>query len=61
MALTYTVSKDNAVILSNGDTTVDTVGPFDSSEGANIWGTAVCEKYNSAEYADTPYPNELAE
>lgn len=60
MTLSYKVNKDNAVILSDGTDTVDTVGPFDSAEGANIWGTAVCEKYNSAEYADTPYPNELA-
>ena len=59
MALNYLVTEDFKVILKEGTKKVDEVGPFDSAEGAEIWGAAVCEKYNSAEYADCVYPNEL--
>lgn len=61
MALNYTVTDEFAVIIKDDITQIDVVGPFDSAEGAELWGAAVCEKYNSAEYADTPYPNELTE
>jgi hypothetical protein len=37
---------------------VDTVGPWDSADGAQIWGAAVCEKYNSEEYSGIDYPND---
>lgn len=59
MTLIYSVDKEFRVILKSGTKKVDEVGPFDSEEGANIWGAAVCDKYNSAEYANVDYPNEL--
>jgi len=61
MALSYTVTDDYKVILKSGNETIDTVGPWDSAEGAQIWGEAVCDKYNSAEYAGVDYPNSLPE
>jgi hypothetical protein len=61
MALNYSVTEDFKVIVKDGTKKVDEVGPFDSAEGAEIWGVAVCEKYNSAEYAGIDYPNELPE
>ena len=60
MALNYSVTDDCKVILKDGTKKIDEVGAFDSAEGANIWGAAVCEKYNSSEYADVKYPDELA-
>ena len=59
MALNYSVTDDWKVIVKDGTKKIDEVGAFDSAEGANIWGTAVCEKYNSPEYADVKYPDEL--
>jgi hypothetical protein len=59
MALNYSVTEDWKVIVKDGTKKIDEVGAFDSVEGANIWGTAVCEKYNSLKYADVKYPNEL--
>jgi hypothetical protein len=59
MALNYSVTDDWKVIIKDGTKKIDEVGAFDSAEGANIWGTAVCEKYNSPEYAGVDYPNEL--
>jgi hypothetical protein len=59
MALNYSVSNDWKVILKDGTKKIDEVGPFDSAEGADLWGAAVCDKYNSSEYADVQYPNEL--
>jgi hypothetical protein len=59
MALNYSVTEDFKVIIKDGTKKVDEVGPFDSSEGAELWGSAVCEKYNSAEYKTIKYPNEL--
>lgn len=59
MALTYKVTDDFKVILKNGTKTIDEVGPFDSAEGADQWGSAVCDKYNSPEYANVDYPNDL--
>lgn len=61
MAYTYTLTDDNAVKIKSGNKIIDTVGPFDSSKGAEAWGAAVCEKYNAPEYAETPYPGELSE
>ena len=59
MALNYSVTDDWKVIVKDGTKKIDEVGAFDSADGANYWGTAVCEKYNSPEYADTKYPDEL--
>lgn len=58
MALNYTVTEDLIVILKNGTKKVNEVGPWDSAEGAELWGTAICEKYNSEEYKGINYPNE---
>ena len=59
MALNYSVTDDFKVIIKDGTKKIDEVGAFDSAEGANQWGEAVCEKYNSAEYAAVEYPNDL--
>ena len=61
MALSYSVTDDYKVILKSGSENIDEVGPFDSADGANIWGAAVCEKYNSPEYAEVQYPGEPSE
>lgn len=58
MALTYTVDKDFKVIIKNGNKKIDVVGAFDSEESANLWGQAICDKYNSEEYAGIDYPNQ---
>jgi hypothetical protein len=60
MALNYSVTDDWKVIVKDGTKKIDEVGAFDSAEGADQWGAAVCEKYNSPEYADVKYPDELA-
>lgn len=57
MALNYSVTDDFKVIIKDGAKKVDEVGAFDSAEGAELWGAAICEKYNSAEYAEVNYPN----
>jgi hypothetical protein len=59
MALNYSVTEDFKVIIKDGIKKIDEVGAFDSAEGAEIWGAAVCEKYNSPEYKDVKYPDEL--
>lgn len=59
MPYTYTVTDDFKVILKSGNKKIDEVGAFDSEESANYWATNVCEKYNSPEYADVDYPNDL--
>lgn len=59
MALNYSVTEDFKVIIKDGTKKIDEVGAFDSAEGAEIWGAAVCEKYNSQEYAAVKYPNEI--
>lgn len=61
MAYTYNVTNDNACEVLKDGVKVDTVGPWDSAEGAQVWGAAICEKYNSADYADIDYPNEKPE
>lgn len=60
MALSYSVTEDYKVILKSGTKKIDEVGPFDSAEGAGIWGSAVVEKYNAPEYAEVEYPNDLS-
>ena len=47
MALSYSVTDDYKVIIKSGTKKIDEVGPFDSAEGAEIWGSAVVEKYNA--------------
>lgn len=59
MAYTYNVTTDLKCEVILDGTVVDTVGPWGDAEGPTIWGAAVCDKYNSAEYADTPYPQQL--
>lgn len=59
MTFSYAVTDDFKVILKSGNKKIDEVGAFDSEEGAHIWGAAVCEKYNSPEYAEVEYPNDL--
>jgi len=61
MTLNYTVTDDFKVIIKKGTKKIDEVGAFDSATGAELWGSQVCAKYNSAEYADIEYPNELPE
>lgn len=52
-----TDNKETQIFLNNE--LVDTVGPWDSTEGADQWGAAICEKYNAPEYVNTPYPQQL--
>lgn len=61
MTYSYNVNSDNIVEILKDDVVVDNVGPWDSSEGADAWGAAVCEKYNSKDYAGIDYPNEIEE
>ena len=59
MALSYSVTEDYKVIIKSGTKKIDEVGPWDSAEGAEIWGSAVVAKYNAPEYAGVEYPNDL--
>lgn len=59
MALSYSVTNDYKVIIKSGTKKIDEVGAFDTEESAHIWGAAVCDKYNSPEYAAVEYPNDL--
>jgi len=61
MALSYTITDDFKVILKSGNKKIDEVGAFDSEESANYWGQSVIDKYNSPEYANVDYPNDLPE
>lgn len=47
MSLNYSVSDDWKVIIKDGIKEIDEIGPWDSAEGADLWGAAICEKYNS--------------
>jgi len=60
MAFNYSVTEDFKVIIKDGTKKIDEVGAFDSAEGADLWGAAVCEKYNSDAYKGIKYPNELS-
>lgn len=59
MALNYSVTDDFAVVLKTGNKKIDQVGPFDSAEGANQWGKAICDKYNAPEFEGIEYPGDL--
>jgi hypothetical protein len=60
MTLTYTVENGKAILSKDG-AELDTVGPWETDPEAEAWASAVCDKYNSAEYAAVDYPNELPE
>jgi len=59
MTLNYTITDDFKVIIKKGAKKIDEVGAFDSAEGAQLWASQVCDKYNAPEYADVEYPNQL--
>lgn len=61
MTLSYSVTDDFKVIIKKGTKKIDEIGAFDLAESAEIWANAVCDKYNSAEYAKVDYPNDLPE
>ena len=61
MVLSYSVTDENIVILKSGTKKINEVGPWDSATGAAEWGAAICEKYNSPEYAKITYPDQLPE
>jgi hypothetical protein len=56
---TYTANNDGTCDILKDGTKVDTVGPWETQGEADAWGSAVCDKYNSAEYAGVDYPGEL--
>lgn len=58
MALSFTV-KDGMAIIKSGTKIIDQVGAWETDQEAGAWAKAVCDKYNSAEYVDVKYPNEL--
>jgi hypothetical protein len=58
MTLTYEV-KDGLAILKKGTKKIDTVGAWETDAEADAWASAVCDKYNSPEYKDIDYPNDL--
>lgn len=55
---TYTANNDGTCDIKLDGAKISTVGPWVTKEEAASWGEAVCAKYNSPEYADTPYPGE---
>lgn len=59
MVLSYEVTDDYKVIVKSDTKKIDVVGAFESEESAHYWGTNVCNKYNSPEYAGIYYPNDL--
>ena len=61
MGYTYIVTTESICELYKDDIKIDSVGPWDSADGANSWGAAVCAKYNSLEYAEIAYPGEPGE
>jgi len=58
MALSFIV-KDGIAILSDGKNEIDQVGPWETDQEAGAWATAICNKYNSEQYAEINYPNQL--
>ena len=57
MTLTYSITDDFKVIIKKDNKKIDEVGPWDLAESAELWGSQICEKYNSPEYAHIEYPN----
>ena len=60
MTLSYEI-KDGFAIIKKGSKKIDTVGAWVTDAEADAWASAVCDKYNSAEYAGVDYPNDLLE
>lgn len=60
MALSFIV-KDCIAIIKSGTKIVNQVGPWETDQEAGAWAAAVCDKYNSEEYAGVTYPNELVD
>jgi hypothetical protein len=58
MTLTFIVEGKKTIIKS-GTEIISEVGAWASEAEAEAWGIAICEKYNSAEYAEVEYPNDL--
>lgn len=58
MKYTHTVN-DNIVEIFKNNSLVDSIGPFDSYEGADSCGSTICAKYNSPEYDTIDYPNDI--
>lgn len=58
---THIANNDGSCDILKDGTKVDTVGPWASKSEADAWGKAVCDKYNSVEYSEVVYPNELPE
>jgi hypothetical protein len=60
MTLSFTV-KDGMAIIKSGTKVIDEVGAWVTDAEAEAWAVAICEKYNSLDYADVEYPNDLPE
>jgi hypothetical protein len=58
MTLSYEV-KDGFAIIKNDSKKIDKVGAWETDAEAEVWAEAVCAKYNSPEYAEVEYPNDL--
>jgi hypothetical protein len=56
---THIANNDGTCDVKLNGAKIDTVGPWETKAEADAWGSAVCDKYNSAEYAGVEYPNEL--
>jgi hypothetical protein len=61
MTYTYKANTNGTCEIKLDGTKIDTVGPWETKAEAEVWGSAVCDKYNSPEYAECPYPNSLLE
>lgn len=59
MAYTHKANTNKTCDIKLDGTVIDTVGPWETKAEADAWGAAVVAKYNSPEYAECPYPNEL--
>jgi hypothetical protein len=54
MTYTFTVDKENFVIIKEDNKQVDKVGAFDTQESANYWAGEVTKYYEAN--PDKPYP-----
>jgi hypothetical protein len=59
MTYTYKANTNKTCDIKLNGSVIDTVGPWETKAEAEVWGAAVIEKYNSPEYAECPYPDEL--
>lgn len=53
---TYTIDENLVLHVIKDEVELDQVGPWDSIEGAQAWGEAICNKYNNN--PTFVYPNE---